>query len=99
MYPSVEAVQDIAHMLTSPGLAWQATLKVTNVKLDLFTDINMHFFNDEGIRVGVSMISHWRNEANLPQCSNYDPTGNHKFITYLDVNNFYVDGPCLNCCL
>ncbi|GBN96254.1 hypothetical protein AVEN_38661-1 [Araneus ventricosus] len=35
---------DAAHMLTSPGLAWQAALKMTDVKLDLFTDINMHLF-------------------------------------------------------
>ena len=30
---------DSSHFLAAPGLAWQATLKTTKVKLDLLTDI------------------------------------------------------------
>ena len=30
-----------AHFLSTSGLAWQAVLKKTKVKLDLLTDINM----------------------------------------------------------
>ncbi|GBN55090.1 hypothetical protein AVEN_25253-1 [Araneus ventricosus] len=33
---------DAAHMLTSPGLAWQAAMKMTNVKLDLFRHVSVH---------------------------------------------------------
>ena len=32
---------DPAHFLTALGLAWQAVLKKTKVKLDLLTDIDM----------------------------------------------------------
>ena len=32
---------DPAKFLSAPGLAWQAALKKTKVKLDLLTDINM----------------------------------------------------------
>ena len=32
---------DSAKFLSGPGLAWQAVLKRTKVKLDLLTDINM----------------------------------------------------------
>ena len=33
---------DPALFLAAPGLAWQAALKKTKVKLDLLTDISMH---------------------------------------------------------
>ena len=31
-----------AKFLTAPGLAWQAALKKTKLKLDFLTDINMY---------------------------------------------------------
>ncbi|GBN27366.1 hypothetical protein AVEN_80263-1 [Araneus ventricosus] len=80
---------DAAHMLTSPGLAWQAALRMADVKLELCTDINMHLFIEKGIRGGVSMISHRHSEANHPQCPNYDSNRANKYIIYLDANNLY----------
>ena len=32
---------DPAHFYTSPGLAWTAALKITGVKLELLTDMDM----------------------------------------------------------
>ena len=49
---------DPAHNYTSPGLSWQAALKMTNLELDLLTDIDQHLFIEEGIKGGVAMISH-----------------------------------------
>ena len=49
---------DPAHNYTSPGLPWQAALQMTDVELDLLTDIDQHLFNEEGIKGGVAMISH-----------------------------------------
>ena len=48
---------DPAHYYTAPGLAWDAALKVTEVKLQLLSDIDMLLMGEKGIRGGVSMIS------------------------------------------
>ncbi|GBM57424.1 hypothetical protein AVEN_24200-1 [Araneus ventricosus] len=80
---------DAEHMLTSPGLAWQAALKMTDVKLGLFTDINMHLFIEKGIRGVVSLIGHRHSEANHSQSPNYDSTKDNKYITYLVANDLY----------
>ena len=44
---------DSAHFLSLPGLAWQACLKKTNVKLELLTDYDMLLMVEEGIRGGI----------------------------------------------
>ena len=41
---------DPAHFLSLPGLAWQACLKKTNVKLELLTDYDILLMVEEGIR-------------------------------------------------
>ena len=41
---------DPAKLLSAPGLAWQAALKKTKVKLDLLTDIDMLLMVEKGIR-------------------------------------------------
>ena len=45
---------DPAEFLSAPGLAWQAALKKTKVKLDLLTDIDMLIMVEKGIR-GVTL--------------------------------------------
>ena len=44
---------DPTHFLSAPGLAWQACLKITKVKLELLTDANMLLMVEEGIRGGI----------------------------------------------
>ena len=39
-----------AHFLSAPGSAWQACLKMTGVKLELLTDIDMLLMVEERIR-------------------------------------------------
>ncbi|XP_033746976.1 uncharacterized protein LOC117332202 [Pecten maximus] len=80
---------DAAHFYTAPGLAWQAALKMTNVRLELLTDIDQHLFIEEGLRGGISMISHRFAEANNPYVPGYIPMKPTEYITYLDANNLY----------
>ena len=80
---------DPAWYYTSPGLAWDACLKITKVELDLFSDYDMQLFIEKGIRGGVSMISTRHGKANNKYMKDFDPSKPSKFITYLDANNLY----------
>ena len=44
---------DPSRFLTAPGLAWQAALKKSKVKLDLSTDINILLMAQKDIRGGI----------------------------------------------
>ena len=74
---------------TAPGLAWDACLKITKVRLELLTDYDMLMMIEKGIRGGVSMISTRYGKANNPYMKDYDPDQPTKFISYLDANNLY----------
>jgi hypothetical protein len=43
---------------TAPGLAWDAALKTSQVKLELLHDQEIIDMIEDGIRGGVLMISH-----------------------------------------
>ena len=79
---------DPAHYYTAPGLAWDTALKVTKVKLELLTDINMLLMVEKGIRGGVSMIRNRYGKANNKYMGNrFDDSKPSKYISYLDANN------------
>ncbi|CAB4024062.1 Gastrula zinc finger, partial [Paramuricea clavata] len=80
---------DPCHFYTSPGLAWQACLKMTEVELQLLTDPDMYLFIEEGLRGGISMISNRFSKANNPYVPDYDPHQDSSYVTYLDANNLY----------
>ena len=74
---------------TSPGLAWDAMLKITKVKLDLISDPNMYLMIEKWIRGGVSNIMKRKTESNHKYLDDHDSSKPSKFIEYLDANNLY----------
>lgn len=80
---------DCLHYYTSPGLSWDAMLRMTGVKLDLITDPDMFLFFEKGIRGGISTITHRYAKANNKYLSNYNNTKRSTYISYLDANNLY----------
>ena len=80
---------DPAYYYTSPGLAWDACLKLTGQNLELLTDYDMLMMFERGIRGGITHISKRYSEANNKYMKNYNPEKKSKFIQYLDANNLY----------
>ena len=75
---------------SAPGLGWDATLKITKVQLELFSDPDMLLMIESGIRGGIATISHRHAKANNEYMgTEFDPAEESKFISYLDANNRY----------
>ena len=79
----------LAHFLSLPGLAWQACLKRTNIKLELLTDYDMLLMVEEGIRGGICHAIHRYAKANNKYMNNYDKNEESLYIQYLEANNLY----------
>ena len=80
---------DPAHFLSLPGLAWQACLKKTSIKLELLIDYDMLLMAEEGIRGGICHSIHTHAKANNKYMGNYDENKESSYIQYLDANNLY----------
>ncbi len=58
---------DPSHYVSAPALSWDAMLKKTGVKIDLFTDMTMHDFTEKAKRGGISKAGHRHFKANNPK--------------------------------
>ena len=80
---------DPAHFFTVPGMAWDAMLKMTEIKLELLEDVDMLLMIEKGIRGGISNAFKRYAKANNKFMKNFDPNSKSSFIVYLDANNLY----------
>ena len=80
---------DPAHLLSAPGLAWQACLKKIEVKLELLTDVDMLLMVEKGIRGGICHAIYRYAKANNKYMKNYNKIREESFLQYLDGNNLY----------
>ena len=95
---------DVSYYYTSPGLSWDAFLKLTDeyymktygihFEIELLTDMDMFLFVESSIRGGLSQISKRYAKANNKYMSTYDKSLMDSYILYLDANNLYGYAMC-----
>ena len=68
------------HYFSSPGLSWDAMLKMTGIELEIISKIDMYVFVEKGMRGGICYIAKRYNKANNKYMKSYG---------YLDANKLY----------
>ena len=80
---------DPSYFCTTPGLALEACLKMTQVKLELLTDIDMVLMFEKGIRGGISQAIQRYASANNKSMPNFNSKQLISYLMYVDANNLY----------
>ena len=80
---------DPAYFCTTPGLAIEACLKKTNVKIELLTDIDIVLMFEKRLKGGILRAIHCYATANNKYMPNYDSQRLSSYLMYLDANNLY----------
>ena len=69
---------DPCHYFRSPGLSFDAMLKMARIKLEKINDIDINLLIEKSMRGGISYIS-----------KKYSKINEKKYIMYWDANNLY----------
>ena len=80
---------DPVKFLSVPGLAWQAALKKTKLKLDLLSDSDMLLMVEKCTRGGICHSIYQYAKANNKYMKDSDKNEELSHIQYQDVNNLY----------
>ena len=80
---------DPSYFVSTPGLAFEAMVKCTKVKLELLTDIEMVLMVEKVICGGLTQVVKRHAVANHRYLPGYDASKKSVFLQYLDANNLY----------
>jgi hypothetical protein len=86
---------DPCHYVSSPGLSWDAMLRMNKTPISLLSDEGMYSFIEKGVRGGIAMVSKRYSEANNKFMKDFDPSKPSKFIIYYDFVNLYGWAMCM----
>ncbi|CAB5385537.1 unnamed protein product [Rhizophagus irregularis] len=79
---------DPSHYVSAPALSWDGMLKMTGIKIELFTDMTMHDFTEKAKRGGIAIAGHRFLKANNPKMGDsFNPSKPTTWISYVDANN------------
>ena len=80
---------DPTYFVSTPSLAFEAMLKVTKAKIELFTDIDMVLMTEKAIRGGLTQVIRKHIRANNKYLPSYDKSKKNVSLQYLDASNLY----------
>ena len=76
---------DPCHCFSSPGLSWDAVLKMADVKLEKISDIDKYYCIEKATGGGISYITKSYAKANNKYMSDYDFEKPSTFITWIKI--------------
>ena len=80
---------DPIYFVSTPGLSLEACLKLSKVKLELLTDLDMLLMFEKGIRGGISQAIHKYAKSNNKYMKSYNKNVISSYLQYQDANNLY----------
>ena len=84
---NLEDITDYMHVKrVISGLAWQVAFKNTEIKLDLFTDIDILLMVKKG---GICHTIHSYTKANNKYMKDHDKNKKSSYLNYWNVNDLY----------
>ena len=71
---------DPCHRFSSPGLSWDAMLKMAGVELEKITDIDTYLLIEKRLRGGISCIAKRYSKASNKYMEHFELTKHEQFV-------------------
>ena len=79
---------DPCHYFSSQELSWDEMIKMTEIELELISEIDIHLFIEQGMGGGISYVAKRHSKTNNKYMKCYEHYKD-KYIMYLDANDLY----------